>query len=280
MDSAGKLSWSVPAGNWALFRFGQTLYDGEHERKTKLATPGAQGYEIDIMSAEALDAQIAETVEKLASDVGPLAGKTWKYLHIYSWEAGEPNWTTRMATEFEQRRGYDPIPYLAALTGTTVDSREVSLRFARDLRRTVADLWAQKQLGRLHEQARRFGMGVHSESGEGFPVSVMDSFMNWGRNDIPMGEFWIQDNPFNSTVKNAASVAHVYGKPICQAEAFTSLGPNWEEDPWLLKKWVDPQFCAGLNRSMLCFYVHQPYLDIKPGYQFPASGTHFDRNIT
>ena len=58
------------------------------------------------------------------------------------------------------------------------------------------------------------------------------------------------------------------------------MGPNWEEDPWLLKKYVDPQFCNGLNRNMLCFYVHQPYLDIKPGYQWPAAGTHFDRNIT
>jgi len=25
--------------------------------------------------------------------------------------------------------------------------------------------------------------------------------------------------------------------------------------------------------------VHQPYLDIKPGYQWAAAGTHFDRNI-
>ena len=108
----------------------------------------------------------------------------------------------------------------------------------------------------------------------------MDAFMNFGRNDIPMGEFWIQDSTANASVKLAASAAHGYGKKIIQAEAFTSMGPNWEEDPWLLKKYVDPKFCDGLNRNMLCFYVNQPYLDIKPGYQWPAAGTHFDRNIT
>jgi hypothetical protein len=281
MDSSGRLSWSVPAGNWALFRFGQTIYDdGGWEKLTKLASPGAQGYEIDIMSPEAIDAQIAETAAKLASDIGPLAGKTLKYLHIDSWEAGEPNWTTHMVEEFKHRRGYDPTPYLAALTGTTVDSPEVNERFLRDLRRTVADLWADNLYGRFLAQARRWGMGVHAESGEWGPVSVMDSFMNFGRNDIPMGEFWIQDVDASLSVKLAASAAHSYGKRICQAEAFTSMGPNWEEDPWLLKKYVDPQFCAGLNRNMLCFYVHQPYLDVKPGYQWAAAGTHFDRNIT
>ena len=281
MDAAGRLTWSVPPGNWAVFRFGQTIYDGGGwEKLTKTASPGAQGYEIDIMSTEALDAQMAETGAKLAQDVGTLAGETFKFLHIDSWEAGEPNWTTRMVEEFKHRRGYDPTPYLAALSGTTVDSPEVSARFQRDLRRTVADLWADNLYGRFLQQARRLGMGVHAESGEWGPVSIMDSFMNYGRNDIPMGAFWIQDSTANASVKQAASSAHIYGKNICQAEAFTSMGPNWEEDPWLLKKYVDPQFCNGLNRNMLCFYVHQPYLDIKPGYQWPAAGTHFDRNIT
>ena len=231
------------------------------------------------MSTEALDAQIAETAEKLASDIGPLAGKTLKYLHIDSWEGGEPNWTTRMVEEFKKRRGYDPTPYLAMLTGTIVDNRDVIRpvcpRFASHRRRPMGD----NLYGRFLEKAHRLGMGVHAESGEWGPVSIMDSFMNFGRNDIPMGEFWIQ-NSRHASVKLAASAAHGYGKKIIQAEAFTSMGPNWEEDPWLLKKYVDPQFCNGLNRNMLCFYVHQPYLDIKPGYQWPAAGTHFDRNIT
>ena len=38
--------------------------------------------------------------------------------------------------------------------------------------------------------------------------------------------------------------------------------------------------CEGLTRNVLCFYVHQPRLDIKPGYQWAHVGTHFDRNIT
>jgi hypothetical protein len=124
-------------------------------------------------------------------------------------------------------------------------------------------------------------MGVHTETGEMPWVSIMDSFMNWGRNDIPVGEFWVKDM-FGAeiSVKQAATAAHAYGKRICQAEAFTSAEPDWTEDPWLLKKYVDPQFCAGLNRNLLFTYDQQPYRDIKPGYQCPGAGTHFDRNIT
>ena len=58
------------------------------------------------------------------------------------------------------------------------------------------------------------------------------------------------------------------------------MGPNWEKAPFMLKDIGDHAFCCGVNRAMLCFYVHQPYLDRLPGYQWEAAGTHFDRNIT
>jgi hypothetical protein len=68
-----------------------------------------------------------------------------------------------------------------------------------------------------------------------------------GTNDIPMGEFWkrvqepdgpiwwVSDYNICDTVKQAASAPHVQGKRLCQAEAFTSMGPNREEDPFTLK---------------------------------------------
>ena len=42
----------------------------------------------------------------------------------------------------------------------------------------------------------------------------------------------------------------------------------------------DEAFCHGLTRNVLCFWVHQPRLDIKPGFQWAHVGTHFDPNIT
>ena len=51
-----------------------------------------------------------------------------------------------------------------------------------------------------------------------------------------MGEFWARNSqpdgaifygPHNHTIKEIASAAHVYGMPLCQAEAFTSLAAKW-----------------------------------------------------
>ena len=287
MEKSGQLIWKVPEGNWTIIRFGYTLLGS----RTKFASPGAQGYEIDFLSAEAMDKHFAETGEKLLADAGEFAGKTLKYFHVDSYESGEPTWSPKFRYEFQTRRGYDLLPYLPILAGKIVDSREVSNRFLWDYRRTIGDLFAEKYYGRLSELSHRHGIGTHSESGGPFWPHI-DALQCEGINDIPMGEFWkrmhepdgpiwwVQDYNICDTVKQAASVVHIYGKRLCQAEAFTSMGPNWEEDPFMLKDIGDRAFCAGLTRNVLCFYVHQGRLNIKPGYQWEAAGTHFDRNIT
>ena len=85
---------------------------------------------------------------------------------------------------------------------------------------------------------------------------------------------------FGASVRQAASAAHVYGKPVNQAEAFTSFNPDWSEDPDFLKPYGDRAFCRGLTRNVLCFFVHQSTLTDIPGYQWEHVGTHFDRNVT
>ena len=69
------------------------------------------------------------------------------------------------------------------------------------------------------------------------------------------------------------------------AEAFTMINrlpgfPNYDKDPSALKDTGDRAFCAGLNRNMLCFMVHQPEETSKPGYGWPSVGTEFNRHVT
>ncbi len=287
MDASGRLRWDVPPGRWTILRFGHTLLGA----KTKCTSPGSQGYEIDFLSAQAMDMHFAATAARLLDEIGPAAGKTLRYFHDDSWEVGNPNWTPRFPDEFKARRGYDLLPYLPVLAGKIVDSREVSNRFLWDFRRTIGDCIADNHYGRLAALSHGRGIGTHPESGGPFFPQI-DALLNLGKSDIPMGEFWArQTEPdgrvawtdhyyLADTIKQAASAAHIYGKPLCQAEAFTTMGPNWEKDPFMLKDVGDRAFCQGLTRNVLCFYVHQPRLDIKPGYQWAAAGTHFDRNIT
>ena len=232
---------------------------------------GPTGLEIDTMSAEAMDAHFAETGAKLIADAGPLAGKTLQYFHIDSWELGQPTWTPKMREEFQTRRGYDPLFYLPALLQRTVDDTSTTQRFLADFRRTAADLVAANYYGRLRERTVKGGLrGIHPESGGPFFDHWIDALQCEGINDVPMGEFWKRDiepaGPItwppqtNPTVKQIACAAHIYGKPVCQAEAFTSFCADWMDDPWTMKDIGDEAFCHGLTRNVLCFWVHQPRL--------------------
>ncbi|MBE7501402.1 MAG: discoidin domain-containing protein [Verrucomicrobiales bacterium] len=281
----GRLEWAAPAGNWRILRLGSTL----HGNAIKCVGSGPTGWELDPMSAAAMDAHFAETGAKLIADAGHRVGRTLQYFHIDSWELGQPTWTPRMREEFRQRRGYDPLPWLPAVLGRTVDSPAKTRRFLQDYRRTAADLIAANYYGRLRELSLKGGLrGTHPESGGPFFTHWIDALQCAGINDVPMGEFWKRnrepDGPIthqhNPSLKQAASAAHIYGKPVCQAEAFTSFGDDWMEDPWSLKDIGDAAFCEGLTRNVLCFWVHQPRPDDRPGYQWAHVGTHFDSHLT
>jgi len=287
MDDKGCLTWDAPAGMWNVLRIGYTL----HGKKTKCVGSGPVGFEIDTMSTAAMDAHFVETGAKLIADAGSLTGKTLQYFHIDSWELGQPTWTPAMREEFKKRRGYDPLLFLPGLLGKTVDD-ETTQRFLADYRRTAADLVAANYYGRLRELTIKGGLrGTHPESGGPFFKHWIDALQCEGINDIPMGEFWkrrvepdgkiIWPPHENPSVKQAACAAHIYGKPICQAEAFTYMGAgDWTSTPWKMKDIGDEAFCHGLTRYVLCFWVHQPNLSEIPGYQWANVGTHFDTNIT
>ena len=285
MNPDGRLDWEVPPGRWQVLRIGCTL----HGNAVKCVGSGPGGLEIDPMSAAAMDAHFAETGAKLIADAGPLAGKSLQYFHIDSWELGQPTWTPDMRGEFQRRRGYDPLPWLPAVLGRTVDSPERTRRFLQDYRRTAADLVAANYYGRLRELTRKGGLrGIHPESGGPFFNHWIDALQCEGVNDVPMGEFWKRngepDGPVthrhNPSLKQAACAAHVYGKRDCQAEAFTSFGDDWMDDPWSMKDIGDAAFCEGLTRNVLCFWIHQSRPDAKPGFQWAHVGTHFDCNLT
>jgi hypothetical protein len=288
LGSDGLLTWQVPAGRWLLLRFGYTLLGS----RTKCTSPGAEGYEIDFFDRQAFDDHFAHTGKPLLEDARRVKARSLKYFHVDSYESGNPSWSPRFGDEFRARRGYDLLRWMPVLTGQIIESPEASHRFLWDIRRTIADLYAANYYGRLAQLSHQAGIAIHPESSGPFYHHI-DALQCAGVNDIPMTEFWKRvpeskaqaawlsgQEAFCDLVKQAASAAHIYGRPVCQAEAFTSMGPNWEEDPSMLKDIGDRAFCAGLTRNVLCFYVHQPDVKAFPGYQWEAAGTHFDNHIT
>lgn len=273
----GRLAWDVPEGKWTLLRLGHTSTGKDNHP----APVDGRGLECDKLNPAASEAMFDGLMGKLIADSPALVGegKTLVSTHIDSWEVGSQNWTPRFREEFRRRRGYDPLPLLPAMRGLVVDGREISERFLWDVRQTVSDLLVEHYAGRFRELARRHGMRLSIEAYDGTPC---DDLTFAGRADEPMAEFWSWDR-FGAAYSctEMASAAHVYGKPILGAEAFTATdGEKWLGHPAAVKDLGDWAFCEGVNRFVFHRYALQPWPDRRPGMSMGPWGLHYERTQT
>jgi hypothetical protein len=279
----GRLVWDVPAGNWTLLRMGHTT-TGKDNHPAPLE---GRGLECDKLSKQAAEVHFNALMGKLITDNQPLVGenRTLVSTHIDSWEVGSQNWTPKFRQEFRRLRGYDPLLLLPVLSGRVVDNLEVSERFLWDVRQTVNDLLCENYAGHLRTLAHRHGMRLSIEAYDAPPC---DDLTYAGRADEPMAEFWswgIGDSPWFTAYSctEMASAAHVYGRPILGAEAFTATNlEKWQGHPANIKHLGDWAFCEGINRFVFHRYALQPWThpDRPPGMSMGPWGLHYERTQT
>jgi hypothetical protein len=273
LEAGGRLQWDVPPGKWIILRLGYTPIGVDNHPAPKNGT----GLECDKLSKTALDQHWDGFMQKVLDDVGPLAGKTLDASLIDSYEIGNQDWTADFRTEFEKRRGYDPLPLLPTFTRRIVGNPALTERFLWDMRRTVADLFAENYYGHFDKLCQEHGLLSDIEPYTG----PFESLQCGAPDGVVMGEFWAgsQGDP---SVKLAASVAHIYGKSIVGAESFTGW-PNdgrWQDDPYSLKPLGDLMFCQGINRYIFHRYAMQPWTNRWPGMTMGPFGINFERTQT
>lgn len=273
MDKDGLLTWKVPKGNWVIQRFGHApTFRMMNEFKY-----------IDHLRTDIFDAYYDKYIGNLLGNLSPEERLAVKYIISDSWEAGISGWTPSFLSEFQKRRGYDITTYLPVLAGQTMESANVTKRIKDDYRQTVSDLIAEHYRYQ-QEVTHRNGMYTMCEA-SGPHQTQADALFCQKFSDVPMGEFWARANTHRTSLekrfltKEAVSAGHIYGKNIISAESFTSVGPQWEEDPWHLKPTADRAFCEGINQLFFHTYSHSPSLTAKPGYVYYA-GSHINRNVT
>jgi alpha-L-rhamnosidase len=271
----GTLTADIPAGSWTILRMGHTP-TGETNHP---APATGRGLECDKLSRAALDTHWAGMMGPIVNRAGKRDGITGlNNCLIDSYEVGSQNWSPEFKAEFIKRRGYDPMPYLPAITGRVVTSTEITERFLWDLRRTICDLFADNYFGYLARICHQNGLKFSTEP---YGNGEFDNLEIGGTADIPMGEFWVGGAAIETT-KLASSAGHVYGKPVIGAESFTADTPNarWAFDPYSIKALGDRVFSLGVNRYIFHRYAHQPWPDLKPGMTMGPWGTNFDSTNT
>ncbi|HNZ48542.1 MAG TPA: glycosyl hydrolase, partial [Candidatus Hydrogenedentes bacterium] len=267
MSSDGTLVWDVPEGNWIVLRAGYTS-TGQTNRPSPLP-----GLECDKLNPVALEEHFNAYISKLLQDSGDLAGKTLAGIHFDSWEVGGQNWTDNFQDEFEKRRGYDILPWLPVVSGRILDSGTSSERFLWDLRQTVSEMIVEYHGLQMQRLAHDSGLKLSIEAYDMTPCGNMNLS---AAADVPMCEFWSDTFDTRYSVREAASAAHIYGKPIVAAEAFTSVD-KWLLHPGAIKTNGDWAFSEGVNRLVIHRYIHQPFMQIRPGLSLGPHGLHYER---
>ncbi|WP_137402118.1 glycosyl hydrolase [Echinicola rosea] len=276
VDAGGRLTWEAPEGQWKIMRFGYTSTG-----HTNYTGGGAKGLEVDKFNASAVKFQFDQWFGEALRTAGPdLAEEVLKIFHIDSWEAGSQNWSPVFREEFKKRRGYDIVDYLPVLAGIPLESAETSEKLLYDFRRTISEVVMDNFFGTLQKEASKNGVKFSSENVA--PTMVSDGMEHFKYIDYPSGEFWLNspthDKP--NDMRDAISGGHIYGKQIIQAEAYTELRMDWDEYPGMLKALGDRNFALGINRFFYHVFVHNPWLDRKPGMTLDVIGLYFQRDQT
>jgi len=280
----GRLVWeNAPAGDWIVYRFGHAPTGA-----TPHPLPDDQigkALEADKMSLEASRYHWDQVIDPLRKSLGPLLGKGLTFFLIDSYEAGYQNWTPGFRAEFQKRKGYDPVPWLATIgkpitndkdgkARRVIGSEDMTARFEWDYRDVIETLYYENGWLPAVEKIHQAGCTLQFEP-YGGPFNTVEGA---ALADLPMGEFWTgRSGGINAAIPAAARAA---GRTVVGAEAFT--GPpkfsDWSETPAFLKPSGDGTYASGVNRMVLHHWVHQPFDDrYQPGMGMGWWGTHFSR---
>ncbi len=277
MDESGKLNWSPKSGEWTVIRFGYTT-SGEVNGP---ASEGAKGLEIDKMSSSVAELYWKKYLDKIIA-----YGKDHRAFSTFlidSYERGHQNWTENFDVEFKKRCGYDLIPRLLCVTGRILESTDYSERVLWDLRRTAADLTYENYFRYFTQKCHENGLKMELEP---YGWGSFDALRVAQLADIPVSEFWQPkaNKPWSGMQWNtlvAASAAHLTGKKVVGAEAYTRIKGDWTLHPYVMKICGDRAFALGINRIIFHSAAHNPFHDnVKPGMTMGQFGFQNGRNNT
>jgi hypothetical protein len=286
MQADGTLEWTPPSGGqgatWMVVRLGYSLTG----RQNHPASPEATGLEVDKLDKEAVRRYINTYLDMYKDATGGLMGaKGLTHMILDSYEAGHMNWTKDFPAEFQKRRGYDLIKWIPVLTGRVVKDLESSEKFLWDFRKTIGEMIAENHYDVIGEELHKRGMKRYTESHEGGRIFLADGMDVKRYSDIPMSAMWTpgslaggNDEEVRSEgdIREAASVANIYGQNIVAAESMTSIQNAFSWNPEKLKRTADLEMASGLNRFVIHTSVHQP-LEKGPGFSLGPFGQYFTR---
>lgn len=253
------------------------VYCSRTRQKVKRAAPGGEGWVIDHFDRDAVAHYLARFDNAFAASATP-----WPHTFFNdSYEVYGANWTPRLFTEFEARRGYRLQDHLLQLFGLEADKDNQTLV---DYRETLADLVLENFSQQWTAWAHSHGVITRNQA-HGSPANLIDVYSSV---DIPeiegfgLSEFNIKglrrDSGFTrvndsdeSMLKYASSSAHIMGRTLASSETFTWLTEHFRTSLSQMKPDLDLMFTCGVNNMYFHGTTYSPKDEQWPGWKFYAS---------
>jgi hypothetical protein len=235
-------------------------------QNVKRAAAGAEGPVLDHYSAAATLTHLQAVGDPMLDAVpAQLIGSVF----CDSLEAYGADWTPSLPAEFAQRRGYDVLPVLYRLA---VDGPEAA-RLRADHHRTLSELYEENFVAACQRWAARRGVPFRIQS-YGAPPATVSSYRFA---DLFEGEGWGWREI--TQTRWASSAAHLYGRPVVSAEAWTWVhSPSFRATPLDLKGEAHDHLLNGINQFVGHGWPYSPADAPGLGWFFYAAGALDDRN--
>lgn len=158
------------------------------------------------------------------------------------------SWCEDMRERFKERKGYDILPYLAALWEYIGN---VTPKIRLDYAQVVTELAEERYFKPIFDWHNKRGLIYGCDNnGRGLePLQYMDYFRAISWYTAPGNDAPARGSSFRQT-KVSSSVAHLYKRPRTWLEAFHSMG--WDSNGEWLTYQLDQHMIAGGN--LLCLH--------------------------
>jgi len=228
---------------------------------------GAEGFVLNHYDRAAVDHYLREVGDRLLTafdNVPPYA------VFCDSLEVYESDWTDDFLEAFKARRGYDLRPLLPALV---LDAGPSTAAIRHDWGQTLTELLSERFLVPAEQWAARHGTKFRLQ-GYGIPPATISA--NAGV-DLPEGE-GSQWKTLRAS-RWAASIGHLYGRPVISSETWTWLhSPSFMAGPLDMKAEADVHFLQGINQLIGHGWPYTADGVAYPGWRFYAAGVFNEKN--
>ena len=281
VDVQHHVSWDVPEGQWLIGVFHHT-YGGMCDK--------GNGPEADPGSREAVLFHLDHIFSRLEPKLAKYFGTTFVEVASDSWEYTRPRagryWSPGLFAAYEAHTGTSLKSKMYALLGHGPDQDIILRDLEAAAREAVQGNFFETLTSYLHDRGLRHRPQVR---GRGLPRDFFDAYASA---DVPEIEEEV-------CLPEAIWTAHILGKPIISAEAFTFLSGHagnlsmhpeprhgslydpqrlWETTPALMRQHANAHFARGINRIQIHSYSYSPPQVPAPGWRMYAE-IHLNRNV-